>query len=560
MTVGKTTEINPYTDCAIATSKAMGPLPIQKGNTWVNGEDAYLLSDYSAFAVSPVKHSGHVSYATTYYYYSYKLTPTKTGTFTFYQRLDWVEGKYGAGGTSHETDVTYNITVVDVTKITIPSTLSLKVGETYTFSPVITDSRATTTLTWNSSNTSVATIANGKLTAKAIGTTVITCTADNGVSARCTVTVNPILATSISLNQQALNLNIGSGSKLTATVLPANTTNKTVKWASTNSTVATVDQTGQVTGMAEGTAIISATTSDGSNLSTTCTVTVKPILVTSITLSQTALELTKDETATLQATVLPANATNSQITWNSSNTAVATVSQSGLVTPVGAGSCVVTVAAVDASNVSATCQVTVLGDLLYINDAVSVPSGQMTLPVYLKNQSSITGLQFELQLPEGVTVATNTNGQVLATVSERVADHTITGSKISNGNYQFVVFSPGSKALTGNEGAVAYVTLDIDDDMAIGEYQMTIKEIELTKTNGEASHHKDMTAMLKLTSVTMGDTNGDGKVTVTDAVGVVNHILERNPPVFIPKAADVNNDGSISISDAVSIINIILNQ
>ena len=201
-----------------------------------------------------------------------------------------------------------------------------------------------------------------------------------------------------------------------------------------------------------------------------------------------------------------------------------------------------------------------LSDVLYVDDAVGVPSGTVTLPIQLKNSSAITGMQFELQLPEGVTVATDKTGNLMASMSDRKSDQSISGARISNGNYQFVVFSPNSKALSGSDGAFAYLTLNIDASMSVGNYEVVVKEVELTKTSGESVHHKDMSSRLTLTEALLGDTNGDGKVTVTDAVGIVNHILERTPSVFITNAADVNGDGSVTITDAVSIINIILSK
>ena len=182
------------------------------------------------------------------------------------------------------------------------------------------------------------------------------------------------------------------------------------------------------------------------------------------------------------------------------------------------------------------------------------------LPIQLKNTSAITGLQFELQLPSGVTVAKDGADKLIATLSDRAVDQSISGSLLSNGNYQFVVFSGTSSALTGSEGAIAYVTLNVAESMTVGDYTIAVKEVELTKTDGTSKHHKNLTSKLTLTEAMTGDINGDGKVTVTDAVGIVNYILHRAPSVFITKAADVNGDGNISISDAVGVVNIVLNK
>ena len=475
VTVGETFVINPVSMSGFSTSKAL------------SGSASF--SDESAFSIVSTSHSviiaGSSNNGIKGTYYTYSVTALKAGTYTISGSCSICKSydfSVGMNGTSYWVkereygSFTCTVTVVDVTSIYIPSEVSMNVGDTYTFSPIITDNRATTTLTWQSSQTEVAMIsAEGVLTAQGVGTTVINCTAHNGVSAQCVVTVNPVLATGISLSATSTEMVTGETMQLAASVLPENTTNPSVTWSSTNPIVALVDGNGLVTAVSPGTCNITATTADGTNL-------------------------------------------------------------------------------------SASCQVHVLGDVLYADDAVAVPSGTFVLPVQLRNVSSITGLQFELQLPEGVAVAEDNVGKLMVSLSERATDHSISASKLSNGNYQFVVFSGTSSALVGNEGAIAYITLNVDESMVVGEYAIGIKEVELTKTDGTSLHHKDLTSKLTLTDATPGDTNGDGKVTVTDAVGIVNYILHRAPSVFITKAADANNDGSITISDAVKVINIVLNK
>jgi len=279
-----------------------------------------------------------------------------------------------------------------------------------------------------------------------------------------------------------------------------------------------------------------------------------------VSLNANSAEMTTGETMRLAATVSPANTTNPAVTWNSTNSSIATVDGNGLVTAVAPGQCNIVATTVDGSNKSASCQINVLSDVLYTDNAVGVPSGTIMLPIQLKNTSAITGLQFELQLPSGVTVAKDGADKLIATLSDRAVDQSISGSLLSNGNYQFVVFSGTSSALTGSEGAIAYVTLNVAESMTVGDYTIAVKEVELTKTDGTSKHHKNLTSKLTLTEAMTGDINGDGKVTVTDAVGIVNYILHRAPSVFITKAADVNGDGNISISDAVGVVNIVLNK
>ena len=169
-----------------------------------------------------------------------------------------------------------------------------------------------------------------------------------------------VLVTSITLSPSSLSLKKGATQTLTATVSPSDATNKEVTWSSSNTAVATVNSNGQVTAVATGTCTITCMAQDGSGVSATCTVRVVQ-LVTGITLSQTSLSLNSGDTQTLTATVQPSDASDKGVTWSSSNTAVATVNQSGLVTAVAGGSCTITCTAKDGSGVTATCLVTVVG-------------------------------------------------------------------------------------------------------------------------------------------------------------------------------------------------------
>ena len=130
-------------------------------------------------------------------------------------------------------------------------------------------------ITWTSSNTSVATVSNGVVTAKSVaGSTTITATGYNGITATCNVTVNDIKVTSVTVNPSSQELTIGDTADLSAVVKPDNASNKAVTWSTSKSTVATVSSTGTVTAIGVGTATITATAKDGSGKSGSATITV----------------------------------------------------------------------------------------------------------------------------------------------------------------------------------------------------------------------------------------------------------------------------------------------
>lgn len=249
---------------------------------------------------------------------------------------------------------------------------ALTVGDTLTLTKTIYPSDATNqAVTWTSSSDAVASVdSNGKITAKTAGSAVITCksVSDNSVVGICNVTVkakvqtpSEIKVNKITLNKTTASVTKGKTLQLTATVTPSNATKKEVKWSTSNKNVAMVSPSGLVTTKSAGTAIITCTAQDGSNVKATCKITVKnPVVkVTKVTLNKTTATLAPKETLTLKATVAPTNATNKAVTWKSSNTKIATVSSSGKVTAKAAGTVTITCRAKDGSGKKATCKITV---------------------------------------------------------------------------------------------------------------------------------------------------------------------------------------------------------
>lgn len=177
---------------------------------------------------------------------------------------------------------------------------------------------------------------------------------------------NPVIkATSVKLNKKTLNLtrkNANVSAQLIGKVAPNNATNSKLSWKSSNTKVATVTQNGKIIGKSRGTAKITVTTTDGSNISATCNVTVRQ-LVTKVTLNKKAISLktkgkAKQKTYTLKATVTK-DANNKKVKWTTSNKKVAVVNSKGKVTAKKKGTCYISVTSTDGSRKSAKCKVTV---------------------------------------------------------------------------------------------------------------------------------------------------------------------------------------------------------
>ena len=168
----------------------------------------------------------------------------------------------------------------------------------------------------------------------------------------------PVVAvTGVSVSPATATVGLGSTQQLNAAITPANATNQNVTWTSSNTAVATVNASGLVTAVAAGTAAITVKTVDG-NKTATSAITVAAIPVSSAAVSPASASLYAGNTQQLSVTISPANATNKNVTWSSTNSAIATVNSSGLVTAVSAGTVTITATTQD-GNKTASAAITV---------------------------------------------------------------------------------------------------------------------------------------------------------------------------------------------------------
>lgn len=266
-----------------------------------------------------------------------------------------------------KTNGTLTITPVAVpaTAVALDSTSQkLETGKSFTLMATVTPTDTTDKVVWSSDNEAVAKVSStGVVTAVKPGTAVITATAGI-VKASCTVTVaNPIIkATGVKITAPTRSIAAGKKVQLKATVAPSNTTNKAVKWTTSNKKVATVNSKGLVTfnKKAGGKKVtITATSADGSKKYAKITLTCMKGSVKSIKLSgKTTLKPGK--TTKLKAKVTTVNGkANKSVVWSSSNTKLATVDKNGKVKAVKGkkGTVKITARAVDGSGKKATIKI-----------------------------------------------------------------------------------------------------------------------------------------------------------------------------------------------------------
>lgn len=244
----------------------------------------------------------------------------------------------------------YNISNVNLSD----TSLSLGKGEKYTLGVTIGFKGKASSMKWSSDNSNVATVSNGKITAKNLGTATITATAPSGKKAYCKVTVKSAPSSIVLGSKKSVTLAQGDKLKLTSSVKNG-TASKTRKFTTSNKKVCTVDSSGNVKAVGVGKAVITVKTYNGKSAS--CTITVKP-KPTSVKLSKTSVTIIKGKTAKLTATVSPSNAIDKTVTWSSSNTSVAKVTN-GTITAVGGGTATITAKTYNGKTAKCTVKVTV---------------------------------------------------------------------------------------------------------------------------------------------------------------------------------------------------------
>ena len=255
-------------------------------------------------------------------------------------------------------------TPVAVTSLTLDSTSIILVeGDSQTLTATILPSNAENQkVIWTSSNSSVATVNNGVVTALIPGISNVSARSDDGGHiATCQVSViaKVYSVTSISLDKTSAEITEGDEVTLVATITPENATDKNVTWSSNNTEVAVVDKNGKVTALKPGQATITVTSEDGGNTATCeVIVNIRIYLVESINLNKSTATMLVGDKMKLEATINPSNATNKNISWSSSNPSVVSV-DNGQVQAHQLGSATITATTED-GNKTASCVISVV--------------------------------------------------------------------------------------------------------------------------------------------------------------------------------------------------------
>lgn len=187
---------------------------------------------------------------------------------------------------------------------------------------------------------------------------------------------------------------------------------------------------------------------------------------------------------------------------------------------------------------------------LTVQNLQSEAGKKAMLTVNLSGASVMTALQFNLTLPEGVTIADDD-----MPFGSAVADHTLNVQPLISGDRMFVVYSMNLN--TFNDGDLLHIPVTIGNDATTGEGSLSVVRMSTTEAVSQTCEDVAFTVTIN-SSVLSGDINGDGVVDVSDYIGIANYILGQTQEGFNEEAADVNGDGEIDVSDYIGVANIIL--
>ena len=248
---------------------------------------------------------------------------------------------YRGGGSSSYSSTPKTVYATSITAKNVPS--KINAGETTKLEASVYPSNAEDkTISWESSDTSVLTVSStGSLTAVGVGTATITAKTSRGTSKKFTITVNEVMAESISITNNDTEILIEDTQTLECEFSPENTTDKTIEWSSSDESVISVSSDGEIIANKLGTATITATHKE---LTDSIDIEVKPIDAESIeivlpddteTNDNGIPKVSKGSEIQLKTEILPENTTYKEVEWSVSDETIATIDKDGVLTGTG---------------------------------------------------------------------------------------------------------------------------------------------------------------------------------------------------------------------------------
>ena len=265
------------------------------------------------------------------------------------------------------------------------------------------------------------------------------------------------------------------------------------------------------------------------------------------------------ENRQLRFAVYPTNATNKNIQWSSDNTNVATVNSDGIITGVNPGRAEITAKTID-GGFEQKCQIVIMSNNYWIvmdNTVENFVENGVTLPLALHNEGEARDIQFDVYMPEGVSM-NDWYGNFGIELTGRSNGHSISAARTSDGAVRVIVYSLDGNKFQDSDGELLRLPFSTGEEA--GNFDVAIKNIHISGPKNFDFAAPNHTIHFNLKDYPMGDSNGNGEITINDAVNTVDNILEKNVDRFIKKAADVNKDDQITVADVTGTVDILLER
>ena len=461
-------------------------------------------------------------------------------------------------------------------------------GQTPSFTPkILPENTANKNVTWKSSDTSIATVSSttGVINAVSNGTCKITATTKDGtnLSASMDIIVD-IKAKSVALDKTSMQITSkNSINKLVATVTPSQASQK-VAWSSSNGKIATVDSKGRVKAVSNGKCKIIATTTDGTNRTASCDVTVDIKFVTGISFDFNSYTITNvNQTPVFNPNITPSDAEDKSVRWSSSNTKVATVSSSGVIKAAGNGTCKITATTTDGTNLSASFNITVnikATKMTLDKTKIELTTGKETEKITSSIEPSIankavkytsSNTSIATVSSDGVVtavgsgtcriIATTTDGSKVTASCDVTVNIKTTGMKLDKTNYTFnkaetikinpvITPSKASKKLTWTSSNTKVAIVSSDGKVTpVGK-----GTCKITATTTDGTNLSSSCNITSNVEYQKGDVNRDGKVNVSDVLYTMNKYMKGILTDEEKVIAEVTGDGRVNMNDVYRIL------
>ncbi len=204
-------------------------------------------------------------------------------------------------------------------------------------------------------------------------------------------------------------------------------------------------------------------------------------------------------------------------------------------------------------------------NIVYIASSTVEAGNTITLAVNLRCDSPTSAFQFDLVLPEGITLATNADGQPDITKGSIVnkSRHTLDCAPMSDGSIRFICYSLNSTLFTSTNGVVAYITLKADASCSVGKKSITIRDAVFATPSAVTTYVTTpsvSTLTVKEAPLLQGDVNRDGHIDVTDVVMMVDRICHGTTSTLDLRTSDLNSDKAIDVRDVVILVDMCVSK